>query len=528
MTIARSRRGPAFGVAAATVLSRATGFGRVLALAYALAFTRLTDTYNLANTTPNIVYELVLGGILAATLVPVFVEVLDGDDENDAWNAISAVCTVALIGALLLAAALFVLAPAVIAMYSARVDGPAAAAQREVATRLLRLFAPQVALYGFVALVTAVLAARRRFLAPALTPVLNNVIVIAVLVATPRLFSELTLASAQRNVALVWFLGVGTTAGVALQAVALWPALRRAGGRLRPVWQPGHPAVRKILRLSGWTAAYVLANQLTLWLVLVIANTRAGDVSAYQAAYLFFQLPFAVIAVTVMTIRLPELSARWAASDRAGYLASLRDGIRPIVFLLVPAAVGYVLLAQPFVRLLLEHGALSSASADVTAEVLAAFSIGLPAFGVYLFLMNAYQAMQNTRAMFVVYAIENGVNAVLAALLHATLGVRGLGLAFALAYIVGAVVAAADLARRAGGDTGLAAALSDVVRPVGVMVVPTAAGAWLLAGQRGMTLLAGAVVVVIVAAAMYLAVARSTDSFRATVRVLAQTRDEPM
>lgn len=499
-------------VAASIALSRLTGFGRVLALADALAFTRLTDAYNLANTTPNIVYELVLGGIVTATLVPVFVEVLNGDDEDEAWRAVSAVCTLALVVGVVLTVALAVVAPAIVSVYTARVTGQAAVDQRHVATSLLRLFAPQVALYTFAALAGAVLFARRRFVAPNLTPVLNNLVVIAVLLATPRLFHELTLASARGDAGLVAFLGIGTTAGVALQAVALAPALRRSGARLRAVWQPGHPAVRKVLRLSGWTGAYVLTNQLTLWLVLVIANERAGDVSAYQAAHLFFLLPFAVAAVTVMTIRLPETSDRWAAGDRAGYLAVVRGGIRPIVFLLVPAATGYVLLASPIVRLLLEHGALSSSSAGTTAGVLAAFSVGLPAFGVYLFLMNGYQAMQNTRAMFAVYCVENGLNVVLALVLHPLLGVRGLGLAFALAYVGGTVVAARDVGRRAGGPVGLAPALGATLRPLAVMAVPVALGSWALRGATGVPLGVGLVAVVGAGVASYLLAARRTGA----------------
>src|SRR5438874_9219977 len=85
------------GMAVGTLLSRVTGLGRLAALAYALSFTRLTDSYNLANTTPNIVYDLVLGGILASFIVPVFVDQLTGTDEDEAWEAISVIVTAALV-----------------------------------------------------------------------------------------------------------------------------------------------------------------------------------------------------------------------------------------------------------------------------------------------------------------------------------------------------------------------------------------------------------------------------------------------
>lgn len=517
----RLPRGPGVPVAAATALSRITGFGRVLALAYALSFTRLTDAYNLANTTPNIVYELVLGGILAATLVPVFVEYLERDSDGDeAWAAISAVCTVALLVGIALSLALAVAAPQLIAMYTARA-GRAAGSQRAVATTLLRLFAPQVALYCFAALAGAVLTARRRFLAPMVTPVVNNLVVIGVLVAVPRLFHELSLGAARNNPRLLLLLGAGTTAGVAMQVAALVPAIRRAHLRVRPVWQPRHPAVRKVLRLSGWTAAYVVTNQVTLWIVLVVANSRAGDVSAYQAAYLFFQLPFAIVAVTVMTVRLPDLSARWSSSDVEGFTASLRAGTNVIMFLLVPAALGYVVLATPLVRLLLEHGAMSVGSTATTADILAMFSIGLPAFGIYLFFMVAFQAMQDTRAMFAVYCVENSVNVVLAVVLHAVLGAPGLGLAFGLAYVSGTVVAVVVLRRRLHGALGVVDGLRSTVVPTAAMLVPAAVGARALANSRGVELVTGLTLVVAAAMAIYAAVASRSG---ALTRVLAATR----
>src|SRR5438874_7741158 len=108
------------GMAAGTLLSRVTGFGRVFALAYALAFTRFSDAYNLANTTPNIVYELVLGGILSATLVPVFVDRLATDDEEDAWTAISAVVTASVAVLVALTVAFFLAAPWLVPLYTLR------------------------------------------------------------------------------------------------------------------------------------------------------------------------------------------------------------------------------------------------------------------------------------------------------------------------------------------------------------------------------------------------------------------------
>jgi putative peptidoglycan lipid II flippase len=444
-------------MAAGTMLSRLTGFGRLVALAYAFNFTRLTDTYALANTTPNIVYELILGGILSATLIPVFVDLLarHGDKEDEAWDGISAVVTVASVVMVAVSLLFALAAPLIIRLYTVGRHGPEIADQRAVATTLLVLFAPQVALYGVITVATALANARRRFAAPMFAPVLNNLVVIGVLLAVPHLVRSMSLAAIRQDTAALALLGLGTTAGVAAQAVVQVVALRGAGIRLRPRWDLHHPAVAKVVRLSGWTFGFAVANQVSLYVVLVLANQGdPGDVSAYQAGLVFFLLPHGVFSVSIMTALLPDLARRWSGADVDGFRHRVSFGLRTIAFVLVPAAVGYLVLARPIVRVALEHGAFRASSADKTADVLALFAIGLPAFSAYLMLMRAYQAMQDTRSMFVLYAVQNAVNVVLAFLLYPPLGVQGLALAYALAYTVGTGVALVHLRGRLGGIDG--------------------------------------------------------------------------
>jgi putative peptidoglycan lipid II flippase len=470
-------------MAVGTVLSRVTGFGRVAALAYALGFVRLTDAYNLANTTPNIVYELVAGGVLSATLVPVFVERLSTRDRDEAWRAVSAVATLAAAVLAVLSVAFALAAPWVIRLYTFRVGGAEGRTQHAVATDLLRMFAPQVLLYGLITVATAVLQARRRFLATAASPVLNNLVVIAVLLAFPHVARGRTLDAVVHDPAALALLGLGTTAGVAVQAGALWPALRRAGARLRPRWDPRHEAVRAVVRLSGWTFGYVAANQVALWVVLALANGRAGDVAAYQSAYLFFLLPHGVLAVSVMTALLPELAERWSVGDTAGFGDRLSLGLRVIVGLLIPVGALYAVLARPVIRLLLLHGNLSAASADTTATVLAVFAGGLPAFSAYLLCVRAYQAIQDTRAAFGLYAVENGANIALAFALYGRFGVAGLAGAYGIAYGIGTVVALWRLGRRLGG-VGARRFGVTVAGSLAAAAV-SAAGAWVVSTAIG-------------------------------------------
>jgi putative peptidoglycan lipid II flippase len=237
-------------------------------------------------------------------------------------------------------------------------------------------------------------------------------------------------------------------------AVVMFPSLLTAAPGLRWRWAPRDAMVRTVVRLAGWTAGYVAANQVALFVVTILAARRGGDLSAYAAAYIFFTLPYGTFAVSVMSAVEPELAQCWAAGDIEGYRRHLVDGIKLVSGVILPAAFGYAALARPVVRLLLQHGNLSAHSAQTTADVLAIMALGLPAFCLYLLLMRAYQAMQDTRTMFLTYLVENGINIVLALALHPAFGVRGLAAAFSLAYIGGCAVALRDLRRRVGGFHG--------------------------------------------------------------------------
>ena len=230
---------------------------------------------------------------------------------------------------LLLTSVLFVVAaPWVFRIYTVGRQQSATGDQIAVGTFLLRCFAPQVLFYGVAALFTALLNARRRFFWPMAAPVLNNLIVIGVLLAVPHLNRSLALGAARHDTSLLLWLGLGTTVGVAAQALVLWPLLKGAGVHLRWVWAPRHPAIRRVLRLAGWTLGYVVANQVSFWVALVLANREPGDVSAYSYAYVFFQLPYGVLAVSILTALVPDLAERWSAGDREGYRDRISLGLR--------------------------------------------------------------------------------------------------------------------------------------------------------------------------------------------------------
>jgi putative peptidoglycan lipid II flippase len=498
-------------MAVGTLLSRLTGFGRVLALIWAFGIVSgITDVYNVANTAPNIIYDLVLGGILSATLVPVFVEYLNHDDPDEGWRAISAVVTAITVTLLAVSAVFWLVTPAVIRFYLVLNKTSNVADQRAMGTVLLHLFVPQLFLLGGIAVTTALLNARRHFGAPAFSPVINNVVAIGAIVAARLAATSLTLPGFRHDQSALLILGLGTTAGYLFQFLVQLPPLWRAGFRLRPVWDFTHPAVRTVLRLSLWTFGSVIANQISFNFILVLAEPRKGDVTVFTTAYQFFQLPYAIFAVSIATVITPDLSEHWAKRDLPGFRRQMAAGLRLTTAVLVPAAVGYSVLAQPFLHLVLRHGSLSAGDAHRIATVVVLFAAGLPGFSVYLLLMRAYQAMQDTRSMFWLYLFENVATIALAAALYPVLGVKGLALGWVGAYTIGSVAAFAHLRRRTEGLDGgaIVAGLVRVAAATALMIVPVLALLRLLKGQTDLVLLAQVGGGVIVGAVVYLAAAR--------------------
>jgi putative peptidoglycan lipid II flippase len=437
-------------VAAGTLLSRLTGLLRVIVLAAAIGKATLADTYNLANITPNIVYELLVGGVLAATLVPVFVDLLDRDDEH----ATSAVFTVAMTALTLFTVATLALSPLLARLFVLREHTPDRSAQLHVLTVLILCFVPQMVFYGFTTLASALLNARHRFVAAAFAPVVNNVVVIAALLVfafqTSGRHGEIAdVARVRHDLGLLLLLGLGTTAGIVAMATVLVPAVARAGVRLRFVLAWRDPAIRTILRLSGWTAGYVVTNQLAQLFVLVLANDASGNVSAYVYAFTFYVVPHGLLAVSIMTTMTPNLARLARVDDFEGMRREFRLGLRYIVVLVLPASVLFAVLAQPMLAVIVRHQ-FTTHDAIVTADTLQAFAISLVPFSVYLYAMRAFYALQDTRTPFVLNAFENGLNVVLALVLFPRLGVQGLALAWSGAYVVAAVVALAVLGRRIG------------------------------------------------------------------------------
>src|SRR5918999_2078538 len=438
-----------------TVLSRFTGLLRITAIAAAFGVLEsggLSDTYNYANTAPNIIYELVLGGILTSVFVPVFVELLTKEGKERAWEVASAIINISVVVLVAISALGILAAPLITRLYSSGLEGTPEqiAQQKDALTFLLRLFIPQIIFYGLTAITAGLLNAHKRFGAPMYTPILNNLAVIGVFVAFHQAYPSVTAGTVTTT--QLWIVGLGTTAVVVLMTIAQLPFLRGLG-RYRLNFSLQHPSVGKLARLSVFVIGYVVANQIGYLIVQWLAYRETGDYTAYVFAFTFFMLPHGLFAVSIITALLPGMSEYASAEKWPDFVERLSTGIRTTAFLIFPAAVGYFVLGEGIVRLLIEYGNMSSASTELVAGVLRFFVLGLLPFSLFQLFLRAFYALQDTKTPFLIncgaVALNTTINVVTFVVLD--LGVRGLAAGHALAYAFGASLQARRIARRLGG-----------------------------------------------------------------------------
>jgi len=435
-----------------TVLSRITGVVRLAAITAALGIVesgRLTDTYNIGNTAPNIIYELVLGGILTSVFVPVFVELLETEGRERAWEVASAIINLCIVVLAAITMIGIVSAPLIARFYAVRA-GAEGELQQDILTFLLRLFIPQVIFYGLYAVVSGLLNAHKRFGPAMYTPVLNNLIVIAVFIGFHQAYGAIEGGLAGVTTTQLWIIGAGTTGGVALQALILLPWLRGLG-RYSLTLSLHHPSTRKLARLSIFVIGYVVANQIGYLIVQWLANGQTGGYTAYVSAFTFFMLPHGLFAVSVITALLPGMSEHAVKERWEDFRERLSVGMRATFLLVSPAAVGYFVLAEPIIRLLLQHGVVRSESVTLVAGVLKLFVLGLVPFSLFQLMLRAFYAMQDTRTPFWVNCGAVAVNTAVNVPMFHFLQVRGLAAGHALAYVFGTTLLARCLSRRIGG-----------------------------------------------------------------------------
>ncbi|WP_131740719.1 murein biosynthesis integral membrane protein MurJ [Actinomadura roseirufa] len=450
-------------MAAGTVASRLTGFVRTLAVGSALGTALLGDAYQTAEMIPYTVYELLLGGLLAGVLVPFLVRRRMRD--ADGGEAIER----RLLGAALPAlAVLTVLAVLAADRLTSLYAGDYTGRQREVTVLLTRLLLVQVFFIGVSGLAGTMLTVRRRFAAAVWAPVANNLITAAAagafLWVAGRGRTTATVTDAQLTV-----LGVGSVLGTLVQTALLVWTLRSAGFRWRPRMDLRGAGLREPARTTGWMLLYVAVAQAG---VLVIANVASragaraaaaghpegGGLAAYKLALVLFQLPHAVVAVSLITALLPRMSAHAAGGRRDLVRADLSRGLRLACALLVPLSLGMLVFAVPGSVALFSYGSVTPDAARRVGAVLAVFALMVVPFTVHQLLTRVLHALGDTRSAGLIAVPAGIAQAVAAVLLLRCVPpsdvVTWLPAASGLFSAVGAAGAFLVLRRRLGGADG--------------------------------------------------------------------------
>jgi putative peptidoglycan lipid II flippase len=477
-TLARA----ALAIAAVTVAARVFGFLRVAVFARTVGTNPLGDTYQTANTLPNLVFELVAGGALAAAVVPVVAGAVERGDLERTRRVASGLLTwvvvlltpVAVVGALLGR-------PLMSLLVGSTGDPALRAAKVDVGARMLVLFMPQVVLYGVGIVVTGVLQAHRRFLGPALAPLLSSVVVIGCYVTYGAVSRGGGLAGLTRGEELL--LALGTTAGVAVLSLSLLVPLRGLGLRLRPSLSLPAGVAASVRRLALAGVAAIAAQQVALAVVLRLTNAEPGAVVGYQIAYTLFLLPWAVLAVPVATTAFPAMAAAYDGGDSAAYASVTAGSLRIVLVAMGLAASVLVASASPVAAVVVGD------SSSAVARGVVAFAPGLLGYGVLALLTRALYARHRARDVAVATVAAFGVTAILAVVLSSALGLGDRVAAVALAHSVGMTAGGVLLLLALRRSSG-AAASAGAARALAVAVAAGAVAA--LVGSAAASAASGA------------------------------------
>lgn len=481
VTVADRRRvrpgriaGAATLIAVLTVLSRVAGFGRTMVFAWAVGDNDLGDTYLAANLIPNIVFEIVAGGALASLVVPMLAGAITAGDRGAVARTTAALLTWVLTLLVPLSVLLALAAEPVVATI---LDDPTPGQVTGGAT-MLRIFAPQVPLYGVGIVLTGVLQAHRRFAWPVLAPLLSSVTVAGAYVGLVALDGR-GAALVDLSDAGMWTLAGGTTVGVVVLAGCLVPVVARLRLRLRPTWRFDPDARSRVGRLAVAGAITVGAQHAAL--AVAVWRGSAGPEGTwvlFTLAQAIFLLPWAVFAVPLATAAYPGLAEATATGDETSYRRTLASTTRGVVLLSWLGAAALVALAWPAATLLaLLMPTAETSSVDRLAAGIAAFAPGLVGYGLFAVLSRALYARGRTRSVAAAAVLGWATVAAAVVVLSVLLPESTRVVALTGAHSVGMAVLGAALlwaTRRAASPAGLAGVTRAAV--VGLVAAAVAGG----------------------------------------------------
>jgi putative peptidoglycan lipid II flippase len=436
-------------VSAWTLVSRVTGFARVAVIAAVLGPTYFGNTFQAINQLPNLIfYGLLMGSLFSSLLVPSLVHHVDARDRDGLERVAGAflgLVTLAFVAVTVFGA---VAGPLLLRLFVVGVQDPSiAAAQREVGWLLLVMVLPQVLLYGLACTAAAVMNAHRRFALASAAPALENLGIIATLGVSAWLFGTGTTVERVPPGQLLP-LGIGSTAAVAVHAGAQWLGAWRLGVRLLPRAGWRDPEVRRLIQRLLPSLGYGWLNMLRWFAVLVAANRVPGGVVAFQLALNFFYLPVVLGAQPVALALLPELSRLFQRHDLRRFRDELTRGFALASFLIIPAAVAYLILAVPLARIAAFGEMATASGVTLLAVGLATLAPGVVGESQFLVELQGAYARHDARSPVRSMALCASLAVAGTVVGLAVPAGAGVLLVLGLAYSAGSLAGGADLWRR--------------------------------------------------------------------------------
>ncbi|MCL7454976.1 MAG: murein biosynthesis integral membrane protein MurJ [Anaerolineae bacterium] len=398
-------------IALGSIASRVLGLVREQIIAFFFGASGLVSAFGIAEIIPKMIYDMLIGGMLSAALVPVFSEVREKQGEDALWALFSRVASLVAVVLAALILLLEVFAPQVAWVLGGGFEPELQA----VLVRMIRIISPAALFFGLSGVVTGLLYARKRFTFPAFGAAVYN---LGTIIAVPALSGQLDAFS----------LAVGVLLGSLLQLAILSPDLR--GVRLRFRLDLSNPALRRILVLYLPIVVGLLISNAQIAIDRRLASgTGASSVAWMDRATRLVQLPHGVVAVAISLAVLPSLSAASALRDEAGFRRTLGIGLRLVLVLILPATLGLLILAEPAVALLFQHGQFTALDTFWTAWALRFYLLGLTFAAIDWPLNYAFYARQDTLTPALVGVLSVGVYLAVALSLLRPLGMLGLVLA---------------------------------------------------------------------------------------------------
>jgi len=429
-----------------TALSRVTGFVRTWAIAYALGVTALAASYNVANNIPNMIYELVAGGVISSLFIPIFMEQWESRSHKDAWAFASTLFNITTLALAVVAVAGTFWAEAFVRTQTFTIS----AKDAELAVYFFRFFAVQVVIYGAGSVMSGILNSQRKYLWVAIGPVFNNLVVIITLLGFYVPFRDTNPDLAKMGLA------IGTTLGVVAMYAVQLPSLLK----LKPDWSwridLRHPGLKAMGVMAVPTVIYVITNLVAV----SFRNAYALKVSpsgpaTLLYAWMWYQLPYGVLAVALATAIFTELSEQAGQKDFEKFKRTLAGGLRATGMLIMPMAAMLIALAPQLVRLY-RAGAFKESDIPMVSEVLVWWGVSLFFFATTMFLLKTFYSLKDTLTpMYVNLVLTVGQIAMYATLTVGIAGWMGLGLkgipiADAIFYALVAMCLALLLRRKVG------------------------------------------------------------------------------